>query len=321
MPSFEGECVASIDLGSHTARLLISERVEGPGLFHPIARERAYIRLADGQNPGGMKVISPRAMGRALKALKTFVTIAEKYGVENIHTAATGIMRGATNRDEMLDLISRETGIRPRVVTGEEEARLTAIGVLHSLDTGALSYRIFDLGGATTEFITGQRDVFQTMSLPLGAMTLTRECLFSDPPTNDEIEALSEKVDGVLKGRLPGREATADALLVGTGGTVTTLGAMIHHIAIPDVRPEGMNGLTLEREAVEALFEVMKRMHNKERVLLDGLDRGRADVILAGTLVVLRIMHIFQFPVLTISMSDILEGILIAALGSTRGDK
>ncbi|MBW2207273.1 MAG: hypothetical protein JRG79_10210, partial [Deltaproteobacteria bacterium] len=120
---------------------------------------------------------------------------------------------------------------------------------------------------------------------------------------------------------LPGREATADALLVGTGGTVTTLGAMIHHIAIPDIRPEGMNGLTLEREAVEALFEVMKQMPNKERVLLDGLDRGRADVILAGTLVVLRIMHIFQFPVLTISMSDILEGILIAALGSTKGDK
>ena len=320
MPSFEGECVASIDLGSHTARLLISERVEGPGLFHPIARERTYIRLADGQNPGGMKVISPRAMARALKALKTFVTIAEKYGVGDIHTAATGIMRGATNRDEVLDLISREAGIRPRVVTGEEEAQLTARGVLHALDTGSLSYRIFDLGGATTEFITGQRDVFQILSLPLGAMTLTRECLFSDPPTNGEIETLSEKVDGILKGRLQEGEAAADALLVGTGGTVTTLGAMIHHIAIPDIHPEGMNGLTLEREAVEALFEHMKGMPGKERVRLAGLDRGRADVILAGTLVVLRIMHIFQSPVVTISMSDILEGILIEALGSTRSD-
>ena len=217
----------------------------------------------------------------------------------------------ATNRDEVLDLISRETGIRPRVVTGEEEARLTARGVLHSLDMGALSYRIFDLGGGTTEFITGQGDVFQTMSLPLGAMTLTRECLFSDPPTNSEIETLSEKVDGVLQGSHPGGET--DALLVGTGGTVTTLGIMMHHIAIPDIHPEGMNGLTLERDAVEALFEHMKGLPGKERVRLAGLDRGREDVIFAGTLVVLRIMHIFQSPVVTISMSDILEGILIAA--------
>ena len=147
-------------------------------------------------------------------------------------------------------------------------------------------------------------------------MTLTRECLVSDPPRGGEIETLSEKVDGILKGGLPGGETTADVLLVGTGCTVVTLGAMIHHIAIPDIHPEGMNGLTLERKAVEALFQQMKGMTRKERVLLHGLDQGRVEVILAGTLVVLRIMHTFQSSVMRISMSDILEGILIAALGT-----
>ena len=78
MPSVEGECIASIDLGSHTARLLVAERVEGPGLFRPLARERAYIRLADGQNPGGAMVISPRALARTLKTLKTFAAIADR---------------------------------------------------------------------------------------------------------------------------------------------------------------------------------------------------------------------------------------------------
>jgi exopolyphosphatase/guanosine-5'-triphosphate,3'-diphosphate pyrophosphatase len=224
-------------------------------------------------------------------------------------------MRSATNRDALLDQIFRETGIRPRVVTGEEEALLTAGGVLHSLEmAAAVPYRIFDLGGATTEVITGQGNVFQTISLPLGAMTLTRRFLFSDPPTAGEMEALTGQVNGVLKGAFPGRGAGEGELLVGTGGTVTTLGAMVHHFDTRDVNPEGMNGLALEREAVEILFEQMKSMPERDRALLRGLEHGRADVILAGTLVVLRIMQALRSPEVTISLSDILEGILIEAL-------
>ncbi len=313
------EYIASIDLGSHTARLLVSERIKGPGLFRPIARERAYIRLVDGRGPEGRDVITPRAMERTLRVLKRFVTVAEKYGVSKVHAVATGIMRRAANRDDMLESISRETGIRCRVVTGEEEARLTARGVLHALEMPSVPYCIFDLGGATTEFITGQGDVFQTISLPLGAMTLTREFVFSDPPTDEEMAALVRRVDGILTGGPPERVAPAGALLVGTGGTVTTLGTMIHHLAPRDITPEGVNGLTLERGAVEALFGQMKCMSNRERTLLQGLDQGRADVILAGTQVVLRIMHTSRNPGVTISMSDILEGIVIEALRRSPG--
>lgn len=312
MAGLSGEYIASIDLGSHTARLLISKRIKGPVLFRPVARERAYTRLADGQGRQGKEIITRRAMERAVQALKTFVSIAEKYGVEDIPTVATGIMRRAANREELLEHIARETGIAPRVATGEEEAVLTAKGVLHSLGTAGGPYRVFDLGGATTEFIAGQEKDFETVSQPLGAMTLTRGHLHSDPPTDGEVDALEGHVDGILKG-IPGG-GREDAQLVGTGGTVTTLGTMIHHIDPPDISPQVMNGLVLKRDAVETLFERMKRMPLQERIRLKGLDQGRADVMIAGTLVVLRIMETFRSPRLTVSLSDILEGILIQTL-------
>ena len=314
MPPVPGERLASLDLGSHTARMLIAERVEGPERFRTLARERAYIRLADGAGPE--QDIAAGAIDQTLRALRHFSRVARKNGVKRIHGVATGIMRGAANRDSLLDLIYRETGIRVRVITGEEEAALTSTGVLHSLDRGERPYGIFDLGGATTEFIAGGGQASFAVSLPLGAMTLTREFLHSDPPLDRELNALTGRVDAILAGNISGRISLnrGEAVLVGTGGTVTTLGVMIHGIPHREITPERMNGLILGRRAVETLFTRMKGMPTGERARLQGLDEGRADVIVAGTLVVLRIMHILGSSQITVSMSDILEGILIEVL-------
>lgn len=314
MPPVEGERLASLDLGSHTARMLIAERVDGPERFRSLARERAYIRLAYGSGPE--ESIRPEAINQTLGALKHFSRVARKHGVERIHGVATGIMRRASNRDSLLDLMSRETGIRVRVITGEEEALLTSRGVLHWLDWGDRPYGIFDLGGATTEFVAGGGQASAAMSLPLGAMTLTREFLPSDPPQDRELDALTGRVDEILTGNIPGRiSLNRGEGLVGAGGTVTTLGVMIHRIPPQDITPERVNGLILRRQAIEALFTRMKGLSTGERALLRGMDRGRADVIVAGTLIVLRIMRILRSSRVTVSMSDILEGILIAALG------
>jgi exopolyphosphatase/guanosine-5'-triphosphate,3'-diphosphate pyrophosphatase len=308
-----GERLASLDLGSHTARMLIVERVAGADGFRGLARERAYIRLADGTGPE--EVIRPAAVDQTMRALRNFSRIARQYGVERIYGVATGILRRASNRDFLLDRICRETGIRVRVITGEEEALLTSSGVLHSLARGERRpCGIFDLGGATTEFIMGQGETSLILSLPLGAMTLTREFLSSDPPLDRELDALTVHVDRILAGNISEGDPRP-ALLVGTGGTMTTLGVMIHRISPQDVTPEKMNGLILRRQDIEGLFLQIKGMPSDERAHAQGLDQGRADVIVAGTLVVLRIMHTLGYNRVTVSMSDILEGILIAALG------
>lgn len=315
MPPVPGERLASLDLGSHTARMLIAERVEGPERFRSLARERAYIRLADGTGPE--ETITPGAIHQTLKALRRFSRVARKYGVKRIHGVATGIMRRASNRDSLLDLIRRETGIQARVITGEEEAVLTSAGVLHCLERGDGPYGIFDLGGATTEFFAGAGQASLAVSLPLGAMTLTREFLPSDPPLDRELDALTGRVDATLTGNISGRMSLirGGGVLVGTGGTVTTLGVMIHRISPGEITPERINGLILGGQAVEAVFTRLKGMPTGERARLQGLDQGRADVILAGTLVVLRIMHFLGSSQITVSMSDILEGILLSVLG------
>jgi exopolyphosphatase/guanosine-5'-triphosphate,3'-diphosphate pyrophosphatase len=304
--------LASIDIGSHTARLLICQKTGSLGGIRPVLRKRAYIRLAEGFAFQEKRAIQPEATKRALKALGEFASIAEKMRVESVRAVCTGVVREAENRDDFLNLIFERTGIQARVLSGGEEARLTARGVLHALGVQGKFSMIFDLGGGSTEFIYGEEDLQRTQSLPLGAMVLTQRYLVSDPPTEEEMGALEQDVDDVLAKAFSEGRLEKDGLVVGTGGTVTTLGAMLHHMDIEEINPKRMNGMTLRREQLEGLFERLKAMNFGERLKLQGLDRGRADVIPAGCAVVLRILRFFRVREMVVSLSDLLEGMALA---------
>jgi exopolyphosphatase/guanosine-5'-triphosphate,3'-diphosphate pyrophosphatase len=303
--------LASMDIGSHTARLLVCRKT-GPSRMRPLLRERAYIRLAEDFTFQGKRAIQPEAMERALKALGEFASIAEEMGVGKVRAACTGVVREAENRNDFLNQIFERTGIRAHVLSGEEEARFTAKGVLHALGVQGRFSMIFDLGGGSTEFIYGEQDLQKTQSLPLGAMVLTQKYLKSDPPGEEEIDALEQDVDGVLTQAFSEGHSQGNGLVVGTGGTVTTLGAILRHMDIEEISPERMNGLTLPREELEDLFERLKTMTFDERLRLKGLDPGRANVIPAGCAVVLRILRFFKAREMVVSLSDLLEGMVLA---------
>jgi exopolyphosphatase/guanosine-5'-triphosphate,3'-diphosphate pyrophosphatase len=189
------------------------------------------------------------------------------------------------------------------------------MGVLHSLDKEEGPFCIFDLGGGSTEFIFGGQEDTGATSISLGTMVLTHTFLKSDPPDTIEIEALSKYVDEVLEDAFPEEAWTGKHyLLVGTGGTVTTLAAMIFDIDSKEISPERINGLIVERDRIEDLWAHIRPLTITERMELRGLDRGRADVILAGVMVVMRILHFFRSLQMTVSLSDLLEGILVAYL-------
>jgi len=309
---------ASIDLGSHTARLLVSRKTGDPGLIRPLVRKRAYIRLAEGFDDQRKGTIKRAAIDRTLNALEEFASIARRFDVDTIHAVSTGVMRKAVNRDRLLNLIYDRTGVKVEVISGEEEARLTGKGVLHALNIEDGPFVIFDFGGGSTEFLFGKKADMRAKSIPLGAMILTQRYLPSDPPEEMDIETLVKYVDGVLEETFPRQTRPVnDGLLAGTGGTVTTLAAMIHRIEMEDMGPERMNGLILKRERIEDLFARMKTLPLIERLKLPGLDRGRVDVILAGSLVVMRILHFFKASEMLVSLSDLLEGILIDRLSGS----
>jgi exopolyphosphatase/guanosine-5'-triphosphate,3'-diphosphate pyrophosphatase len=284
-------------------------------LFRPVLRKRAYIRLAEGFDDHGRRKIRAKAIDRTLNVLQSFASVTKEFGVANTYAVATGVVRKAVNRDHFLELIYDQTGIEIRAISGEEEGRLTEKGVLHSLDIQDGALMVFDLGGGSTEFIFGENLEKTVRSIPLGAAILTQAFLDSDPPEDRAVHALVRHVDNVL------REAFIKApfqkghfLLVGTGGTVTALAAMIFGIILEDIGPERINGLILKRSQLEALFARIKAMTLKQRLELPGLDRGRAGVILAGSVVVIRILHLFGSLQMAVSLSDLLEGLLIVNL-------
>ena len=306
------EKLASIDIGSHTARLLVAKNLGPSKPLRPLARRRAYIRLAQGFDHSGKKIIQPEAIDLTLKAVEGFLRCMKMFNVHSVHAVATGVVREAANRDEFLNRIREHTGIYVRPISGDEEALLTGKGALHALDIRGRPFLVFDLGGGSTEFLFGNEGGEITRSIPLGAAILTQEYLKSDPPEETQLNALSRHIDESLKkARLEACASDDQCLIAATGGTVTALAAMTDGITLKEITPDRINGLILKRPQVEALLGKIKGLSVEKRCRLPGLDRGRAEVILAGLIIVIRILKFFESVQLTVSLSDLLEGILI----------
>lgn len=310
--------LASIDLGTHTARLLIAQPSGQGTRISPLLRKRTTIRLAQGIGTKECFEIPEEAQERTIEAVSEFADTVRGLRGELIGAVCTGVVRLAANRKHFLKRLRQRTGVSARIISGEEEAELTAKGVLSALGRVQRPFVIFDLGGGTTELVFGSQkgeEAHEVVSLPLGALVLKERYLRSDPPGEDEIRALSKKIDTALSEGLnsvgPSRGVCR---IIGTGGTVTTLGAMIRGIVVSRISPELMNGLALEKKKLEDLFKKIISVPLDQRIRFKGLDRGRADVIPAGTLVVLRLLRYFKAPEVTVCLSDILEGVLISYL-------
>jgi len=309
-----GKKIASIDIGSHTARMLISEFVDSPQLFRPVARRSAYTSLGEGFKGNEEGDISNEAIARTVNVLQKFVSSAKRYGVDEFRAVSTGVVRRAGNRKNFIDSVKARSGIDVELISGSREALLTRRGVLHgsgNVDSG--SNVIFDLGGGTTEFIWGEDDNLRIKSLPVGALVLTQGYFNSDPPGEDEIPALSSEIDLILKrGLSREKDSLNNIKLTVSGGTATTLAAIIKGFGVRKIVPEKINGLIIERAQIETLFNHMTSMPLSRRRRIKGMEQGRAGVILAGALAVLRIMYFFKCTEMMVSYSDILEGIIIS---------
>jgi len=300
--------IASVDLGSHTARLLIARVGNDCGTLEPLARERSYIYLARDFNPVS-KRISKEASARATAVLRDFSRALKDWQVRRVVAVATGVIREAHNRDEFLRGVFEETGLRVTVISGEQEALLTSKGALEGLCVKAPPYFIFDLGGGTTEFVSHVKKSRVVKSVSLGAMMLTNAFLAADPPAEMEMKALIEYIDQTLDQRCP--SFPANGPVVGTGGSVAALCALQNGISADGIVPERINGLVLGLSEVESCLEKLCRLTTAQRI---GLDLGRAGVLVAGAAVVSRLLRYLKVSEFRVSMSDLLEGALIAFL-------
>jgi exopolyphosphatase / guanosine-5'-triphosphate,3'-diphosphate pyrophosphatase len=312
--------LASIDIGTYTARLLVARVLDSTRKLQPLERKRAYIRTGDGFRHATDEIIKKEAFERTLAVLKDFLVTIKKHEADRVRAVATGVIREAVNGEDLVRYIEKNSGLNVKIIQGLEEAVLTAKGVATSTGLEGPDNIIFDLGGGSTEFVLGHIKRPILKSVPLGAFTLTQNFLASDPPIRERLDALSSFVENLLKISFRGMEiVSGKKKLIGTGGSVVALGAMCHEIPLEEITAERVNGLNVKYGSAKDLFDNIRALPMDERLKIKGLDRGRAGVILAGTLAIIRIMSFFKTQYLTVSMSDILEGLLIDCLeGETK---
>ncbi len=303
--------IASIDLGSHTARLLIARVEDGWETFEPLLRKRSYIYLAKDFDPV-LKQISRKSSARAISVLGEFSRAMKECRVEHVVAVATGVVRQALNRDDFLKAVFAETGLRVSIISGEEEALLTGRGALGALGVNGPPFFVFDLGGGTTEFFCHGDEGREVNSVALGAMILTNAFLAADPPTDGEMRALKDHIDRTLERKCPFFQANGP--VIGTGGTVAALCALQKGFSQNAIVPERINGLVLTLLEIESCLEKLCRLNIGERIEKLGLDFGRARVLVAGAAVVARLLRYLNVSEFRVSMSDLLEGSLISFL-------
>jgi len=304
--------IACIEIGSNSIRMLIAEEGRSDSPLKPILRKRVITRLGEDFNRRERGTIKPGPMERSIAVLRDFFGIASRFGVSSPIVMATGVVRKALNGDSFIASIAERFGHNAKVISGQEEAELTCKGVLSWLSHRGGPFVVFDLGGGSTEFIWSNNGR-QSISIELGVVGLTEDYLITDPPKDDEIHRLSNHIEDTFRGKLdPLKERVKEGFsMVGTGGSVVTSAKIIHGLAEDECSDAKINGLVLRGKDLKPLFDKMKGMPREKRLNLKGLEMGREDIILAGTLMVIEIMDYFDKDEAIVSYSDLLEGSLI----------
>ena len=303
--------VAGIDIGTNTVRLLIAE-ADPAGRFRPLYEAQHIPRLGEGHE-GWLR---PQAVARTMTVLQAFDRIMKSHGVETVVAVATSAVRDAGNQAEFLRQVKTDTGLDVEVLSGEEEARRTYRGVAYGMGGGPML--LMDIGGGSTEFVKAvDHRVVTGLSATIGTVRLTERYLRTDPPAPADLQILWEDVTDLLRDAAE-RVGPCDGLrFVGTAGTVTTLAAVSHGLRRYDAQQ--VHGTILTREVVTRLWDRLKGQSIADRMAENpGLERGRADVIVAGAAIVLIALTTFGFDRLLVSDYGLREGIILTHLGAPR---
>lgn len=296
------ERIAIIDLGSNSIRFVIMQ-VAGTGAYKLIYQEKKSIRLSEGMTRDGL-MLTEAAQQRALSCLKVYAHAAKVLHVTKILAVATAAVRSARNGASFLKRVRTLTGIPMTIISGREEARLGFSGVIHTIDQS--DFLLFDLGGASVEIslIRGKQRL-HSVSIPMGAVTLTERFGSSETVTPEKKAEMQEYIRSRLREIpwLPKKPIP----VIGIGGTVRNL-AKVHQRRIQYPLPKLHN----YQFPAKSLFPLVDEICGKnlaERKRISGLSSERADIIIAGALVVSELVRLTKAENLTISGCGIREGL------------
>jgi exopolyphosphatase/guanosine-5'-triphosphate,3'-diphosphate pyrophosphatase len=299
--------VAAIDCGTNSVRLLVSE--DGRTTLERLMR---ITRLGQGVDGSGR--LDPDAVDRTVAVLREYRDVMDRFEVDRVRMTATSAARDAANRDDFFAAAEAAVGVRPELLSGEEEGRLSFLGATADLDPADGPFLVFDIGGGSTEFTYGTTESEATISTDMGCVRITEAWLHGDPPTAVELsQALSIigiHLDDVVR-EIP--QATEAATFVGLAGTVSTAAAVELGLATYD--RDRIHHSRLSKAAVEDVFRTLATEPLAERIHNPGLERERADVIVGGMCVFVGVMRRLGMAECLVSESDILDGLAMSLVG------
>jgi exopolyphosphatase/guanosine-5'-triphosphate,3'-diphosphate pyrophosphatase len=291
--------VATIDIGTNTALLLVAEAAPD-GSIRAVAERATVTRL--GQGVDRSRTLSRNAVERTRACLEGYAKVVRELDVERVAVVGTSAMRDAQGAEDLRVAIRALFGVEVRVLSGVEEARLTFVGGLDGLGLEATAEAaLFDIGGGSTEVVVGRLEKRQpamsyVQSFDIGSVRLTERHVFSDPPTEAEVAVLSRSAADAFAAVPP---LIGGAIPVGVAGTMTTLAAVALRVT-PYVGAR-VHAIALPTERLREVVQHLAILDLRSRRSVPGMEPNRADVVVAGGYIALALLDHWRSAAVRIS--------------------
>ena len=299
--------LAAIDIGTNSVHMIVV-RVRPDFSFEIVDREKAMVRLGAGGLDG--RRLTQEAMNGALQALSRFERLARSHHVDEILAAATSATREAENGGDFLAAIAASTGIRARVITGTEEARLIHRAAVYGVDTPKPAV-VVDIGGGSVEVTLGAGDQVRfARSFKLGAIRLSERFVTSDPVSRRDVRRMEAHIGELVDRYLAHVVSAGFDRVIGTSGTILSAGAVAMALESGTV-PTELRNLRVPARAIRRLRKVVCERTLDERLALPGMDPRRADLVVAGTVLLDGVLRRLDADEITLCDLALREGLVL----------
>lgn len=305
--------LAAIDIGTNSIHMAIVRVHPELPSFSIVTREKETVRLGDRDLTTGK--LKPEIIQRSVDALRRCQAIAQSLHVDEIIAVATSATREAPNGHEFIARVRDELNLEVSVISGQEEARQIYLGVLSGMELSQKPHAIIDIGGGSTELILGDGQEARSLSsTKIGAVRLTQEFITTDPIDDREFSVLQAYIHGVIERpaeELISKLKTGETLrLVGTSGTVSSIATLI---AIEETgqEPTILNGFCFSRDALAQWVDRLRQADYATRLAIPGMQERRAEILLAGALVLLTVMQKLDIQTITVCERALREGVIV----------
>ena len=299
--------IAAIDLGSNSLHMVMVDTDQGGG-FRVVGREKEMVRLGERALSRGR--LSAGAIRRAIEVLRKYKRLTESARADKVLAVATSAVREARNGEDFLEQVGRELDIWPRAISGEEEARLIYLAALHSVHLEGRRALVVDIGGGSVELALGRGDAVQmSASEKIGVLRVTEEFVKSDPLSARHEARLEKHLDRALKPHVARARAAGFDTVIGTSGTILALGALALERA--GRRPDTLHHATVPAADLRAVRKWLAASDVRARLKAPGLDEARADIIVAGAVVLDTILDRLGAREIVLCEWALREGILL----------